>query len=81
MLHRQGCRILDKDINGYTSVHTAAQNGNSEVLRTLLRLLDTSQIEDLVDTQPHPLHLAAKNDDITCCEILINHLKVAMRND
>lgn len=77
MFERKGCRILDKEINGLTSVHIAAQHGNEDVLKTLLALLDKSQKEDLVKIQPHPLHMAAENDNLTCCKILINDLKVS----
>ena len=76
-LLKKGIRILDKDANGITAVHLAAKNGHEETLDFLLSQLDESQVRDLLKIYPHPLHLAAKNNYLNCCKIIVKYHKVS----
>ena len=62
-----------RDINGKTAFHVAAQNGQVEVLKRLLGVLENSEsVHDLVDKDGlTPLHWASLEGHESCVDLLI----------
>lgn len=74
----KGSKILRQDVNNATAVHIAAEAGNELCLTKIFRFLNTSERQELSKHQPHPLHSAAQNGHLQCCQILLKELKVSM---
>ena len=77
-LYVRGARIMDKNGEGLTSIHISARVGHYDTLAVLLSYVKRKKIdmEMLESMSPHPLHLAAENGHMQCCEIIVNELKV-----
>ncbi|KAF2368997.1 Ankyrin repeat-containing domain [Trinorchestia longiramus] len=69
-------KILRQDNQGLTAVHMAAKAGHDICLKKLLRALRPAEMKDLIKIQPLPLHLAAENGRIECCQTILTELKI-----
>ncbi|KAA8539744.1 hypothetical protein F0562_026436 [Nyssa sinensis] len=74
-------RLCDlKDIQGKIALHIAAENGNEEVLRTLVSSCPTS-LGNLTYKRETVLHLALKNDQCGSFKVLMNELENHKREE
>ena len=65
----------DKEVPGFSGLHFAAQNDNSDLMELLIAEgADVNYSDDKDAVWKHtPLHVAARESNISACKVLLNH--------